>query len=56
MSGDSAMFSSIDKNNDGQISRSEWDAYQRSAASGASGSPSSAPASRSGASHGVGTK
>lgn len=33
--GERPNFSMIDKNNDGQISRSEWDAYFRSDSSGA---------------------
>jgi EF hand len=40
-SGGSADFSAIDKNGDGMISRSEWDAYHRAGA--ASGGATSAP-------------
>jgi hypothetical protein len=43
-SADRAMpsFSELDKNNDGQISRAEWDAYYR-AGSAASGGATTAP-------------
>lgn len=44
----SADFSAMDKNGDGMISRSEWDAYHRGAAAsgGATSAPSAASAGR----------
>jgi hypothetical protein len=46
-------FSELDKNNDGQISRAEWDAYYRAgsaASGGATIAPAPAPVSPSGSS------
>jgi hypothetical protein len=41
-------FSKLDKNGDGQISRTEWDEYFRGGASGSTSSSSKSPSSASG--------